>query len=391
MIYHSLTQLALLALTSPIAAQSLISSLSFGHETPLSSDGRALKNWQVSSVNHNPQLMSDRIIITPPVPGNARGALWSESRSSSSDWTAEFEFRASGQDGGTGNLQIWYVEEKSGINTNSLYTVEKFDGLALVIDQYGGSGGKIRGFLNDGTQNFRAHAQLESLAFGHCDYNYRNLGRPSKIKITSQNGLKVEVDGRECFRTDHVSLPSGNFFGVTSATGENPDSFEVNKFIVSTLSPPSDQQSQPVQQRRDQLQSDAPSLQKLDRFPGSPEAVPDRSADEIKNQVDQFADLHNRLQGLSHQIANVFGEFDTLARRIDTKHNELRTGFPQFPTDRLDTLNRRVEGIEQTIGKIQKDVSSQDSRQLLEGLRKDLARMQGVLPSSFPEMTEKCK
>nr|POE48073.1 protein emp47 [Quercus suber] len=379
------SHVAILSLALSTSAQTLIDNLSFGQTIPLASGGK-VQNYDISSVNHNVQLLSDRIVLTPPVPGNARGALWSQSKASNAQWTAELEFRASGQDSGTGNLQVWYAADKNVINTHSLYTVEKFDGLALVIDQYGGTGGKIRGFLNDGSQDFRDQAQVESLAFGHCDYSYRNLGRPSKLRITSQNGLKVEVDGRECFRSDRISLPSDYFFGITGATSENPDSFEVNKFLVSSAT--STQSQAPP---RMQPPSDGPSLQKLDRFPGSPEALQDRAADEIKNQADQFADLHNRLQGLSHQIANMFYEFDALARRIDDKHNELRTTFPEFPTERLDTINRRIEGLEQSVRSVQQNVESKDYRPLFEDMKRDLAKVHGGLSSSIPEMTEKCK
>lgn len=86
-----------------------------------------------------PQLLSDKIILTPPYPGNTRGAVWCESKVSQSDWIAELEFRASGPDKGGGNLQVWYTREgRAGIAASSLYTVGRFDGLAIVIDQYGG-------------------------------------------------------------------------------------------------------------------------------------------------------------------------------------------------------------------------------------------------------------
>ena len=66
--------------------------------------------------------------------------------------------------------------------------------------------GSIRGFLNDGTTDFKNQPHLESLAFGHCDYSYRNLGRPSKLQLKQDSsGFEVNVDGNPCFRSDIVS------------------------------------------------------------------------------------------------------------------------------------------------------------------------------------------
>ena len=60
-------------------------------------------------------------------------------RVSQREWVADFEFRVTGPEHGGGNLQLWYTKEgRPGIGTSSVYTVEKFEGLVLVIDMYGG-------------------------------------------------------------------------------------------------------------------------------------------------------------------------------------------------------------------------------------------------------------
>jgi mannose-binding lectin 1 len=49
----------------------------------------------------------------------------------------DVDFRATGPERGGGNLQLWYVKDgEQTVGTKSIYTVGKFDGLALVIDQY---------------------------------------------------------------------------------------------------------------------------------------------------------------------------------------------------------------------------------------------------------------
>lgn len=401
----------LLALAAAASAQ-VLDHLSFGQSSPLSPNGRALPNWHLSGENHQPQLLSDKVILTPPVPGNARGGLWADNNVPNSEWTAELEFRASGQEMGTGNLNIWFAKEKSAVGLNSVYTVENFDGLALVVDQYGSTGGKLRGFLNDGSKNFKATSSLESLAFGHCDFAYRNLGRTSKVRIVNQNGLGVYVDDRECFRSDRVTLPPNYFFGVTAATSDNPDSFEVGKFVVSSGAAQqasyhilAQEQQQPVGG------NNAPPLQKLDRFPGSPEALPDMSADGIRSQNEQFADLHNRLQAMTHQVANVFADIDTLSRKIEERHNQLMGaigsiqpgaaagsqqggnggGLSNADRDLLNNLRAKLEGIERTVSRVQSDVESKDYRQHINDLQMAVDNVKGSLTEHLPHTLGECE
>jgi lectin, mannose-binding 1 len=74
------------------------------------------------------------------VPGNQRGAVWAEESLLHSQWTVDVDFRATGPERGGGNFNIWYVRNgQNDIGTASIYTVGKFDGLALVVDQYAGS------------------------------------------------------------------------------------------------------------------------------------------------------------------------------------------------------------------------------------------------------------
>ncbi|KAK3047463.1 hypothetical protein LTR09_011092 [Extremus antarcticus] len=372
-----------LLLAATTSGQQVNEELSFGFRQPISQNGRGMPGWSATSSNHHIQFLSDRVVLTPPVPGNARGALWTDKPINSDTWSAEVSFRASGQDSGSGNLQFWFAKDKNAINVDSVYTTGPFDGLALVIDQYGGHGGGIRGFLNDGNQNFRAHPSLESLAFGHCEYSYRNLGRPSTLKVTNQNGLRVSIDDRECFNSEQIVLPSGYYFGVTAATADQPDSFEIYRFIVSSVASGGQQQGQ-QQQVLKGVKGGPPQLERLDRFPGAPEAVPDRMADDIKSQQEQFADLHNRLQGLTHQVANVFGEFEQLGRKLEERHTQLLSSMPGgFPSDKIDSLGRRMENLEKTLEQVRRDVEGKDYREHLNQLNVAIESVKGGITDSL--------
>jgi mannose-binding lectin 1 len=380
MLSHSLLSLLLASASS---AQ-IIDNISFGQNDRISPNGRGLPGWSVLSENNQPQLLSDRIILTPPVPAGTRGALWADNAVTARDWTVDFEFRANGQDQGSGNLQLWLTRDKKQVETNSIYTVEKFDGLAIVIDQYGGRGGSIRGFLNDGNQNFKSHASVEALAFGHCDYRYRNLGRTSKLRVTSQNGLTVSIDDRVCFSTNRIDLPSDYFFGITAATSESPDSFEIYKFITSSASKGggSYQSGPPVRQHR----PGGSLSDKLNILPGSPEVLPDTDADLLKSQSEQFADLHNRLQGLTHQVADMYALFDLIGKKVDERHQQISSSIDQHgvPRDVLDRLDRRVENIERNVDRVLKDVESKDYRPHLSELQSTINSVKGGLTDGLP-------
>ena len=194
---------------SAARASYIIDNLSFGHKDgqPLSPNLRGIPHWAANGFDYSPEILSDRVILTPPWPGNRRGSLWSEDPlHHSGDWIAELRFRANGMERGQGNLQLWYTKDSQKVQTpNSLYTISKFDGLVLVIDQYEGRGGTIRGFLNDGNIDFKGHHSVDTLSFGQCNYAYRNSGEFSVLELKQANGeLAVTVDGQPCFSTNKV-------------------------------------------------------------------------------------------------------------------------------------------------------------------------------------------
>jgi len=233
--------------------------------------------------------------------------------------------------------------------------VEKFEGLVLVIDMFGGQAGSIRGFLNDGTTDFKNHHHLESLAFGHCDYSYRNLGRPSKIQLKQDgSGFEVNVDGNLCFRSDKVLLPSDNYFGITAASSDTPDSFEIYKFVLPTTAtyareeprrvqpPPAQkqQQEQPV------LSQEAPPStppEQIQNAPSTPQQQP--SAD--------FTALQEQLNTASDSLSSLSS---TLISRLDSLSALVATAERQRVLDgRLAALENQLGALKQTIALAGKD------------------------------------
>ncbi|KAL1973046.1 hypothetical protein VTN31DRAFT_6588 [Thermomyces dupontii] len=352
-----------LCLAAAIHAQSVIPSVSFGYGNQYSYLRDGLPGWTVKGEGHEPQLLSDKIILTPPYPGQTRGSIWADNALTVSEWTAEFQFRANGPERHSGNLQLWYVQDGArSVGSSSIYTVGKFDGFVLTIDTHGGTSGSVRGFLNDGTTAYNQHPNVDSLTFGHCEYPYRNLGRPSVITIRqSRAGFEVLVDNRQCFQTNKVALPAGYAFGITAATPENPDSFEIFKFVVGSAGP---SQQPPQFQQQQQPQQQRP-------LGGG-------------YQETQLADLHNRLQALTRIVTNLASKTNEQATQGENRHQSLLAAISQArpaDSDALRMINDRLVRIENTLAALQRDAESKD-------YRSQFAQLHRAIESSHVSLTE---
>ncbi|QSZ30039.1 hypothetical protein DSL72_004557 [Monilinia vaccinii-corymbosi] len=351
----------------------LNNDLSFGHDGKISPNNRAIPNFHVTGKPNYPDILSNRVVLTPPAPGNQRGAIWSEKKLQHSQWAADIEFRATGPERAGGNLNIWYVKSED-VKLSSIYTVGKFDGLALVVDQYAGSAGYVRGFLNDGTTEYSSHHSVDSLAFGHCLYAYRNRGYPSKIHIRqTADNFRVDIDGALCFQSNKIKLPLGYVFGISAASAENPDTFEVFKFVVTTDShSPDDQvqhnagqnqqhnagQNQQHNAGQNQQQHNAGQNQQQNQHHQNLDIPVETSASDYKSSEAQFADLHNRLQAMMKHIT------------------ALNRDFSQYQANslsRIDTLNENINSLTKTISRLESSLSRLEFIPSLERSLRDVA------------------
>lgn len=213
--------------------------------------------------------------------------------------------------------------------------------------------------MNDGSTDYKSHHAVDSLAFGHCDFSYRNLGRPARIQIKQlADSFEVVVDGRRCFGSDKVGLalslsrrpfadawmqirlPSGYYFGISAASADTPDSFEVYKFVTSTA--PGITRELP---RRDPPPQQPPPPASN---PGG--ATSDQGSRYTPSDTQfavQFTDLQNRLQTLSQSLDNVFREVQQLASKSEARHQDLSHRVTS--NEQLTTLDRRIQSIEDTL------------------------------------------
>ncbi|KAL4807563.1 concanavalin A-like lectin/glucanase domain-containing protein [Aspergillus unguis] len=369
---------AFLLLSAVATAQSVIESSSFGHGDILAPSRDGIPGWDLGGEGHSPQILSNKVILTPPYPGNTRGSIWSQSSLQQSEWAAEFQFRATGVERAGGNLQLWYANDgKNKVGSASIYTVGQWDGFALVVDTHSGRGGSIRGFLNDGSTDYKSHRSVDSLAFGHCDYSYRNLGRPSVVRIRHTNAIfEVTVDEKPCFSTDKVKLPAGNTIGVTAATPENPDSFEVFKLVLQTATSPVGKA--PPLQQHNQNQNQQPLASQPQAGTQQAQAV----AGDLSSINAQFVDLGSRIQLINHATNNILREIGNQNSKSETKQSELLQLLAS--KDQVQGLDARLQRLEQTLLTIQRDLEGKDYRDRFNQLHE-------TLRSSHLSLTENIK
>jgi lectin, mannose-binding 1 len=330
-----------------------------------------------------PEVLSNRVILTPPAPGNMRAGVWSDRVLSATQWMADVDFRVNGPERGGGNLNIWLAHDGSHtIGSSSVYTAGKFEGLVLVIDAYAGSGGMIRGFLNDGTKDYKTQ-QVNSLSFGHCEYSYRNLGRPSQIKLQqTPDTFKVTIDGHPCFESDAIRIPEGYNFGITAASADNPDSFEVFKMVVMTTDLHRDPHRQAVpsqEHQQQQTHQDQTKYSEADKAGTPPirftrggqqstfeqeqweKDLPDEDASRFTTSKAQFEDLHNRLQGMNHHLSQIFRQCAQLGSIGEKRHEEVSIQVGEIrglmtKLDRILTFEDRIADLERELRSIHADI-----------------------------------
>ncbi|KFZ13599.1 hypothetical protein V501_03630, partial [Pseudogymnoascus sp. VKM F-4519 (FW-2642)] len=433
---HFSKAITALALIAGSYAQSLYvqNELSFGHDGKMSPDERTIPKFTLTG--DPTQIYSNKIILTPPAPGNKRAALWSQGTLTSPKWEATLQFRATGPERASGRIHIWLVKDGfQNVGTNSIYTVGKFEGLSIVVDQYGNSGGMIRAFLNDGTKHYGQHLSVDGLAFGHAPYPYRNLGRPSSVKVIQDwHNFRVEIDGELAFQTSTVRIPAGYNIGVSAASADSPDSFEVFSLTVSTgeaeegasynkqpgtnnADPPKnagagikDTPSEPQGRGNRNPRDGATATDYLsaDRIPASGDISP-LPASAI-SQSHEFADLHYRIQDLQSHLLALQADFQSYQGEATRRHGglleraakaeaafarEAAGGKTGKIEEMLEAMDRKMQGMEKMIAETKRDVGGGSDRverlrqQLVEGHSSILEGVHGTvgtLTGSMPKM-----
>lgn len=243
---------------------------------------------------------------------------------------------------------------------------------------YGSSTSMVRGFLNDGTKDY-SKMTVDGQSFGHCDHAYRNLGRPSQIKFRQTvDNFKVEIDGQLCFESDKISIPPGYKLGITAASADNPDSFEIFKMVVMSenVDPSQDTHHQKVLSQDGVAQDggffanaeakDPPAYQagSSGRWDsGFEDDIADADAGTITSSAAQFADLHSRIQSTNHHLSTIFKRITQQDIAGETRHAEIAKQINDLKgllskLDKIDSLESKITNLEAEMRKLKGDVTN---------------------------------
>ncbi|KAH0612571.1 uncharacterized protein H6S33_008951 [Morchella sextelata] len=377
---------------------------SIGLIHPFSQDRHTIRGYQIFG---DPQILSDRLVLTPPSPGNQRVGLYTNKPNPYNEWSVDIDFRTSGGERPGGSFHFWYTaggaSGKGGLE--SVYTSKPFDGLALVVDSYGGSG-SVRGYLNDGQTDYSIHHHVPSLAFGHCDINYRNRGVLTSLKIVQgPKTFKVEVDGNFCFETEKVKLPSSYHFGVSALTSDTPDSFEL--FSILVASPEQRGDASGTQQQgignNEQINRESSQQNTQNEAPRAHGRTPheqdfeeyipefqDTTAEMYKTPEQQFQDLHDRLQGMTHHMAAIQSQIGMLYDRLDAlthRHDDMRSEMrgTRVPRNQIDNMETKINVIENLAVQIGNAITHKDYSHQFDALQRTLKEHHSNLLYSVPD------
>lgn len=151
-------------------------------------------------------------------------------------WTLEVVWRAMGEIGRTdGGFAIQLLESADpDANKDALYG-GKFNGLNVVIDAESNKANALHAYLNDGSKDLKASADVHSNSFGSCLISYQDSAVPLTLRIAysaKERFFLVQVDNKICLKTDKIDLSGVKAFniGLQGRSGpERHERFEVLK------------------------------------------------------------------------------------------------------------------------------------------------------------------
>ncbi|KAE8291566.1 VIP36-like protein Lectin mannose-binding 2-like [Larimichthys crocea] len=184
----------------------------------------------------------DHVRLTPDLQSR-QGAVWSRIPFFLRDWELKVHFKIHGQAkknlNGDG-LAIWLTKDRMQ-NGPVFGNMNHFTGLGIFVDTYPNADKRydrafpyISVMLGNGTLSYDHDYDGRPTELGGCTAMARNaiydtfvLVRYSKHRLT----LMVDVDGKQewkdCADITGVRLPTGYFFGASSATGDLSDNHDI--------------------------------------------------------------------------------------------------------------------------------------------------------------------
>jgi mannose-binding lectin 1 len=210
----------------------------------------------------------------------------------------------------------------------------------------------------------------------------------------SNDNFRVDVDGQLCFDSTKIKLPLGYTFGISAASAETPDTFEVFKFVTTTENYSPDLQ-EPIQQDARVAYSQGQYKQAIneEQPPNSGlfDDIPEVPAADIRSTEAQFADLHNRLQAMMKNLnaANRDVAIFQRSTRDDLTKLAVQLSRIEGVLSKFDSVDKKLDDVNSDVRQTKKDLHQALEKQVagLKHVVKDThSTILGTLAASAPSL-----
>ncbi|XP_028990759.1 lectin, mannose-binding 2-like b isoform X2 [Betta splendens] len=204
----------------------------------------------------------DYIRLTPDLQSR-QGAVWSRIPFFLRDWELKVHFKISGQGKKNFNgdgLAMWLTKDRMQ-NGPVFGNMNQFIGLGIFVDTYPNAE--------------RSHDDGRPTELGGCTAMARNTVHDTFVLVRYSNSrltLMVDVDGKQewkqCADVTGLRLPTGYFFGASSATGDLSDNHDIISMKLYELAIPRnpEQQQQQQQQQEEEEEVTVPRVDNMEQF-----------------------------------------------------------------------------------------------------------------------------
>lgn len=218
------------------STQSTYHQREFSLVKPYQGAGFSIPNWDFLG---STMVTGTHIRLTQDLQSK-QGAIWNKKPCNFRNWELQAHFKITGTKGdlyGDG-FAIWYTKDRMQ-NGPVFGSKDLFSGLGLFVDTFrNGNHDHIHPYLyaiiNNGTVMYDNDRDGKDQRVGGCPIDVRNSKHETYLAIRYENDkltVSYEMDKKKgwipCFSSEGVSLPTLNYFGASSTTGELSDNHDI--------------------------------------------------------------------------------------------------------------------------------------------------------------------
>ncbi|CCJ30621.1 unnamed protein product [Pneumocystis jirovecii] len=191
-----------------------------------------LENWDFYG---SVEIQQNKIILIPSAFQSKIASIWSKNKNIYEEWSVEISLRLTNLEHENSGLALWYTSEKGkgGIVFGSK---DRWDGLGIFLYVGQNKRPSLRGHLNDGSMEYSRFKNPSLQAFGACSIIHQNTSEILTFKLLySKGAIQVEQKDSICFKTTQINLPPDYYFGISTQSMNDFESFEIYNFQVNEI------------------------------------------------------------------------------------------------------------------------------------------------------------